>query len=465
MTDTAWREASIAEISQAFERGQLTSEALTRIYLERIALYNDQGAKLNAIAALNPDAIEIAQRLDAERRRGQVRSPLHGIPLLVKDNYETLDMPTTAGSKAFAGFNPGRDAEMVANLRRAGAVILAKTTMHEFAYGITTVGSAFGTARNPYDPTRNPGGSSGGTGAGVAADFAVAGLGSDTCGSIRIPASHNALVGLRVSQGRLSAEGIVPLSSTQDVGGPLTKSVGDMALMMDVLLDGENFSASLAAPENARIGVLKDWWMLDPKDAEVAHALEASLGQLRDAGWTLVSLPSPAVNEALDRPVDGFLVLIEDFYNDLNRYLAANPELKIRNLEDLVSKGLHHPNIDGSLKTSLNRPWAREQYAIELKQRAILKDALTNLMAEHDLDALAYPTIRQIAAPLGQSQAGTNCRLSANSGLPAITIPAAFVDGLPVGLELLGRYNDEQTLLNLSLVVESMLKVRRPPNL
>jgi Asp-tRNA(Asn)/Glu-tRNA(Gln) amidotransferase A subunit family amidase len=190
-------EKSIEELQQALQARQVTSRQLVDIYLARIGAYDQQGPALNAIKTLNPLAREAADALDAERASRGARGPLHGIPVLVKDNYETIEMPTTAGSIALATFHPKRDAFLVQRLKAAGAIILGKTNMHELAAGITSVGSGFGQVRNPYDLDRNPGGSSGGTGAAVAANFAVAGMGSDTCGSIRNPASHNNLVGLR----------------------------------------------------------------------------------------------------------------------------------------------------------------------------------------------------------------------------------------------------------------------------
>ena len=205
------------------QSGEVTSRQLVDLYLARIDAYDQRGPALNAIIAVNPRAREAADALDAERAKGTVRGPLHGIPVLVKDNYETVEMPTSAGSIALAGFHPARDAFLVRRLKDAGAVILGKTNMHELAAGITTTGSRFGQTRNPYDLDRNPGGSSGGTGAAVAANFAAGGMGSDTCGSIRNPASHNNLVGLRGTQGLSSRAGIVPLSSTQDIGGPIAQ--------------------------------------------------------------------------------------------------------------------------------------------------------------------------------------------------------------------------------------------------
>ena len=194
-------EKPIEELQRAMQAGEVTSRQLVDLYLARIDAYDQRGPALNAITALNPKARDAADALDVERKAGRMRGPLHGIPVLVKDNYETVEMPTSAGSIALAGFHPARDATMVRKLKDAGAVIIGKTNMHELAAGITTVGSRFGQTKNPYDLDRNPGGSSGGTGSAIAANFAVAGMGSDTCGSIRNPASHNNLVGLRGTQG------------------------------------------------------------------------------------------------------------------------------------------------------------------------------------------------------------------------------------------------------------------------
>src|SRR5688572_29385468 len=226
-------EKSIEDLQRAMQAGEVTSRQLVDAYVARIEAYDKQGPALNAIVALNPRAREAADLLDAERASRGPRGPLHGIPLLVKDNYETVEMPTTVGSIALATFHPIRDAFQVQRLKAAGAVILGKTNMHEFAAGITTVGSHFGQTKNPYDLGRNPGGSSGGTGAAVAANFAAGGMGSDTCGSIRIPASLNNLFGLRGTMGLSSRDGIIPLAITQDIGGPLARSVTDLALMLD----------------------------------------------------------------------------------------------------------------------------------------------------------------------------------------------------------------------------------------
>ncbi|MEC7221096.1 MAG: amidase family protein, partial [SAR324 cluster bacterium] len=280
-------EASIESIQQAMNSGSLTAVQLTQYYLDRIAAYDQQGTGLNSIRVLNDDALKQAAALDDERSRQGARSMLHGIPILVKDNYETKGMPTTVGSVLFKGFAPDRDAHLVSKLKNAGALLLGKTNMQEFAYGITNVGSIHGFTRNPYDLTRNPGGSSGGTGAAVAANFAVTGLGSDTCGSIRIPAAQNNLVGLRGTQGLMSRQGIFPLSSTQDIGGPLTKSVRDLAIMLDQMIGydaedaqtaesfGHNFQflANLQLHEKVRIGLLREWMEREEGDEVVARVI------------------------------------------------------------------------------------------------------------------------------------------------------------------------------------------------
>jgi len=229
-------EASIAEEQKAMAAGRVSSRELVQAYLARIEAFDRRGPRLNALITINPNALKEAESLDRERASKGPRSPLHGIPVIVKDNYSTADMQTTAGTMALLGFVPARDAFQVRKLREAGAVILAKSNLHELASGITTTGSAFGQTLNPYDPSRHPGGSSGGTGAAIAASLAAAGMGSDTCGSIRIPSSVNSLVGLRPTKGLSSIAGIVPLSVTQDVGGPLARTVADLAVMLDATI-------------------------------------------------------------------------------------------------------------------------------------------------------------------------------------------------------------------------------------
>jgi amidase len=306
-------EKSILELQAAMENDGLTSRRLVEIYLRRIAAYDKQGPALNAIAALNPEALRAADALDAERRRTGPRSPLHGIPVLVKDNYETIEMPTSVGSIALATFHPKSDAFMVQRLKQAGAVILGKTNMHDLAMGITNVGSRFDRTRNPYELDRNPGGSSGGTGAAIAANFAAAGMGSDTCGSIRNPASHNNLFGLRGTQGLSSRTGIVPLSSTQDIGGPLARSITDLALMLDatVGVDPADSGTRINDPrkstpyrealrpdalKGARLGIVRSLFGATPDDQEVTRIIDTWIAALKKAGAEPIEVVIPGLD-------------------------------------------------------------------------------------------------------------------------------------------------------------------------
>ena len=472
-------EASIESIQQAMSSGSLTAVRLTQFYLDRIAAYDQQGPELNSIRVLNDDVQQQAAALDDERSRRGARSMLHGIPILVKDNYETRGMPTTVGSVLFKGFAPDRDAYLVSKLKNAGALLLGKTNMQEFAYGITNVGSIHGFTRNPYDPKRNPGGSSGGTGAAVAANFAVTGLGSDTCGSIRIPAAQNNLVGLRGTQGLMSRRGIFPLSSTQDIGGPLTKSVRDLAIMLDQMIGydakdaqtaesfGHNFQflANLQTRTKVRIGLLSDWMEREEGDEDVAGVIRDTLTAMSEkVGWEIVELESAELENSLDRPLEGYFVSAYDFKQDVNAYLGANPELGFADLDELLAPKRHHPKVD--LRTQKCVTMSSEDegtYFREMAQRKVVRRALLRLLAENNLDALAYPSIRHVAALIGEDQMGTNCRLSACSGVPAISVPAGFYGELPVGLELLAEPWADQKLLDLAYTVESMRPQRFLP--
>ena len=472
-------EASIESIQQAMDSGSLTAVQLTQYYLDRIAAYDQQGPGLNSIRVLNDDALKQAAALDDERNRQGARSMLHGIPILVKDNYETKGMPTTVGSVLFKGFAPDRDAHLVSKLKNAGALLLGKTNMQEFAYGITNVGSIHGFTRNPYDPTRNPGGSSGGTGAAIAANFAVTGLGSDTCGSIRIPAAQNNLVGLRGTQGLMSRRGIFPLSSTQDIGGPLTKSVRDLAIMLDQMIGydaedaqtaesfGHNFQflANLQLREKVRIGLLREWMEREEGDEVVAGVIREALTAMSEkAGWKIVELESAELEASLDRPLEGYFVSAYDFKHDVNAYLRANPEMGFRDLEELLALGKHHPKVDlRTQKSMAMRSEDESTYYREMAQRKVVRRALLRLLAENNLDALAYPSIRHVANLIGEDQMGTNCRLAACSGVPAISVPAGFYGELPVGLELLAEPWADQKLLDLAYTVETRYTQRKIP--
>ena len=471
-------EKSIEDLQRAMEAREVTSRQLVDIYLARIDAYDKQGPALNAIVAVNPRAREAADALDRERVSRGLRGPLHGIPVLVKDNYETIEMPTSAGSIALATFHPLRDAFQIQRLKAAGAVILGKTAMHELAAGITTVGSRFGQTRNPYDLDRNPGGSSGGTGAAVAANFAAAGMGSDTCGSIRNPASHNNLTGLRGTQGLSSRTGIVPLSSTQDIGGPIARSIGDLAILLEATVGPDSADTSTSASaehipssyritigadalKGARIGVIRSLFGTAAEDQEVTGIIQKALDRLKSAGANVTDVVIPGLDDLLR---DSSMIT-SDFKFDLAEYLAKSDRPPVRSLGEILDRGLYH----AALETTFRMRNAVEQRDNEMSRRARIKrvairQAVEAVLAEHRLVALLYPTLRRKPARIGDAQGGSTCQLSAHSGLPALSLAAGFSDdGLPIGMDLLAGAFKEPDLLALGYSIEQTLKERRPP--
>ncbi len=472
-------EATLPQIQVALASGTITSQDLVEMYLARIAAYDQQGPSLNAIITVNPNALAEAKELDAERAANGPRGPLHGIPAIVKDNYETKDMQTSAGSLSLAGWIPPHDAFLVKRLREGGAIILAKATLHEFAMGLTTVGSLFGQTRNPYALDRNPGGSSGGTGAAVAANFAAVGLGTDTCSSIRTPSAHNNLVGLRGTQGLASRTGIIPLSHTQDIGGPMGRSVTDVAIVLDAIVgydpaDPETAESVGNIPESytdflreeglggSRIGLLPSLFSTVPDDEGVAQVVRRAMSEMEQQGAEVVEVTIPGLDELL---ADRLLIAEYETRDDMNAYLAQHPSAPMRSFKEILDSGKYHPAIESRLRRRQDIPPPETQeYLEQLVKRTTLKRAILQVMAEHDLDALAYPTISRVAAPIGEDQEGSNGCLSANSGLPAITVPAGFTDqGLPVGVDLLGRAWSEARLIALAYAYEQATQHRRSP--
>ena len=472
-------EKSIEELQVAMETGAVTSEKLVEMYLARIEAYDQRGPVINSIIVLNPEAAETARALDEERQVSGTRSPLHGIPVLIKDNYDMAGLPTTNGSIAMASVRPPDDAFQVRRLREAGAVILGKTNLHEFARGITTVSSLGGQTRNPYDTLRNPGGSSGGTGAAIAASFSAAGMGSDTCGSIRIPSMHNNLVGLRGTEGLSSRDGIVPLSHTQDIAGPLTRTVTDLAVMLDATvgtdpadlttLDADSqipptYTSSLNADglDGARLGLLTTLVAQESEDQTVADVIASAVIDLERLGATVVEVDIDGLSDLLDT----YVVLSHEFKFDLEAYLGAIPDSPVSSLTQILADQLHHPSVRERLEQSnAVESLDTDEYLEALSRREVLRLAVFTAMDEFEIDALIYPTLRQQAARIGERQGGDNCRLSAQSGLPAITVPAGFTsDDMPVGLEMLSRRFTEPKLIEFAYSFEQGTKHRRPPS-
>jgi Asp-tRNA(Asn)/Glu-tRNA(Gln) amidotransferase A subunit family amidase len=473
-------EATIPQLQEAMQSGKVTSRQLVEAYLARIRAYDVDGPKLNAIIATNPNALKDADSLDRERAEKGARGPLHGIPVIVKDNYNTTDMPTTAASIALAGFIPNRDAFQVRKLREAGAVILAKSNMHELASGIVTISSLGGQTRNPYNPERNPGGSSGGTGAAVAANFAAIGMGSDTCGSIRIPSSHNNLVGLRPTKGLSSIDGIIPLSTTQDVGGPLARTVTDLAIVLDATIgeDPEDPATKLQSGQirpkftehlqrdalhGVRLGILKPLFGDSPEDQEVTRIVNAAVDAMKAQIAVSVDVPMPELNE-MQRNLS---VIDLEFKEDFENYLRKFPGAPLHSLQELLDQGLLHNAIETTMRRKLaSKGRESEEYRTAMSKRSALQQAVTKILNEEKLEALVYPTLRRKAAMIGDAQIGTTCALSANTGFPAITVPAGFTDdGMPVGIELLAGPFEDGKLVGIAYAFEQSTPHRRPPAL
>ena len=418
-------ERSISELGAAMAAGEVTARELVEGYLARIEAFDQSGPTLNAMVALNPAALATADRLDAERAAGQVRGPLHGIPVVVKDNYDTADMPTSGGAIGLATSLPPDDAFQVRRLRDAGAIVIGKANMHELARGITTVSSIAGQTRNPYDPGRNPGGSSGGTGAAVAASFAAVGMGSDTCGSIRIPSAHHALVGLRGTRGLASGDGIIPLSTTQDIGGPLARSVTDLALTLDatVGLDPADETTRLSeghipptyieslddeALRGARVALLEELLGDDGAERPVRQVIESAAEEMVARGAELVELPETDLGALLE----GASLIGLEFRPDFDAYLAATPGAPVRSLAELVELGLYHQVLgEGALQASLAvESLDTDAYRDRLARRDAARAAVVALLDEHDLTALLYPTIRQTARRSANRSRGATAR-------------------------------------------------------
>lgn len=469
-------EASITQLQAALESGTVTSVNLVDQYLARIEAYDRQGPALNTIVRVNPEARTLAAALDAERQRSGPRSQLHGIPILVKDNYNTTDMPTTGGSVALAGFVPNANATQIDRLLAAGAIVLAKTNLHEYAYGITSISSLLGQTRNPYDPRRVPGGSSGGTAAAVAASFGAIGLGSDTCGSIRIPSAFNNLIGLRPTKGLSSIHGVMPLSHTQDVAGPLARSAEDLAILLDVVVgyDGNdaatefmqgssppNFQASLRTTDLAqlRIGKLTSYY--GAADPAIREQLDQALSWFEEQGAAIVDVEIPDLGGLIGRSG----LIGHEFRVDLDQYLAMFGSAEIKNLDDIVDLGLYHEAIRGVLVRSRASVRNDDAYATAVAARDDLRSAIEQVLQSQDLDVIVYPPIAELQVFTGENQPGNNCSVSANSGLPALSIPVGFTaSGLPVGMEMLGGMLSDAQLLALGYAFEQGNTMRRAPS-
>ena len=484
-------EATIAEINAALDAGALTSERLVELCLARIEAYDQHGPAINAVISVNPAARERARELDAERERSGRRSPLHGIPIVLKDNFDTADIPTTAGSFLLQDSRPPDDAFVVRQLREAGAIVLAKVNLSEFASG-GAMSSLGGITRNPHDPTRSPSGSSGGTGAAVAAAYGFVGLGSDTGGSIRGPSTANGLVGLKPTLGLLSRDGIVPLALSFDTGGPMARSVYDVAVSLGIMTGvDENDPATTRSSGNshpdytrflesealagARLGVARDFM---GADREVDWVIEAALDAARDAGAEVVDVRFP---EWLLEVEGDFYTTVRwpEFRKQIADYLAGLGDGYPQTLDALVDRSMALPSQQDGIRPNPGR-WSlflRENASgdvtdfahVAVREHALplVRALVEGLMDQERLDAIVYPTSPTRPAPIDRPAdlyGPSPVRLANMSGFPDLIVPAGFTGaGLPVGISFLGRAFSEPRLLGLGYAFEARVNAHRLP--
>ena len=486
-------EFSVAELAGNMASGDMTSRSITELYLNRIAQLNTTGTELRAIIETNPEALEIADLLDAERRTTGARGPLHGIPVLLKDNIDTADrMTTTAGSLALEGSIPPRDAFLTQRLRSAGAVILGKANLSEWA-NFRSRGSSSGWSgrggqcRNPYVLEYNPCGSSSGSAVAVSANLAPLAIGTETNGSIMCPASRNGIVGVKPTVGLLSRSGIIPIAETQDTAGPMTRTLADAALLLGALTGIDPRDPATGAStgrseadylqylvteslEGTRIGVARNFSF----DSAVWDVFEKAIEVLRDQGAEIVD---PADLPNMDRYSDSsFAVLLYEFKSGLNQYLESlGPGAPVKTLAEIIE--FNAANIEREM------PYFGQDILIEAQQMGPVsdtayRDALANnrrfsrregidqVMAEYNLDAIITPTGGPAWATdhvNGDRGTGSSSRPAAVAGYPSVTVPMGFVGELPVGISFFGRAWTEALLLGLAYAYEQATVHRRPP--
>ncbi|WP_052096824.1 amidase [Achromobacter sp. RTa] len=453
----------IAALQAAMAAGSLSAEELVRCYLARIAAHDQSGPALNAVLALNGRALDEAAARDGERKRGSVRGPLHGIPILFKDNIDTAGMPTTAGSLALAQRRPPRDADVVRRLREAGAIVLGKTTLHELACGITNVSSLSGRTRNAYDAGRVPGGSSGGSAVAVASSFAAAAIGSDTSGSIRIPAAFNQVWGLRPTAGRCSTIGVVPLSPTMDTVGPMARTVEDLSLLWSAMADPAGAPDDGRTPGGRwRIGTLETLFGKTADERDVSVQVRAALGQ-----WSSCDACVSPVGLALDdeRLIKANVTAYE--FRDALKACLRDARLVVSSLADILDGGYPHAEVLAILRQREAQRDSGGRFTA-LEHANGLRGEVLAALDSLGLDLLAYPSMRRGPVLLGEAQSGGNGLLAAVTGLPALSVPVGFsASGVPAGLELLGPPGSEEMLLRagscLTRALQQGISPRRRP--
>lgn len=485
-------EITITQLQDGMLKGAMTSRAVCEAYIARITARNDQ---LHAVIELNPDALSIADSLDAERRAGKLRGPMHGIPVLIKDNIATLDkMQTTAGSLALVGSRVPRDAFVAAQLRAAGAVILGKTNLSEWANFRSTHSTSGwsgrgGQARNPYALDRTTSGSSSGTGAAIAANLCAVGVGTETDGSIVDPSSRCSLVGIKPTVGLVSRAGIIPISHSQDTAGPMARTVTDAAILLTTLAGIDARDAATADSKGraatdytkfldarglagARIGVPRPHYFGYSPHADTL--VNAAIEVMRAAGAVIVDPAPIATARDIDDPE--FDVLLYEFKADLNAYLAElAPGANARTLADLIAYDEAHraqelPYFGQEIfeKAQAKGPLTEQAYidALAKCRRLARTEGIDATMDKYKLDALVAPTNGPpppIDLVNGDCGSGGSSTPAAVAGYPSVTVPAGYAFGLPAGVSFFGRAWSEGTLIKLAYAYEQASKMRRPP--
>ena len=466
----ALHDLGVGEAAKAISAGEITAERLAEALLARASA----NANLGAFITLDPDRVRAAARkADQARTSGASLGPLHGVPLALKDNLDTAELPTSGGTPGLAGNRPKRNAAIVDKLLGAGAIVLGKTNLHELAYGITNNNAAHGPARNPYAPDRIPGASSGGTGVAVAARIAPGGIGTDTGGSVRIPAALCGIVGLRPTTGRWSQAGVVPISHTRDTPGPMTRSVADCALL-DGVVTGGPVEAAPVQLKGVRIGVPRKhfWENLDP---ELEKICEGALRRLTDAGVVLVDVDM-SEEASLDAEA-GFPIALYETVTDLNIYLA---EHGIGFDFATLAAKTASPDVKGILQSLTGAGAVPEAaYRKALQQRSVLQDTYSRHFRDHGIAAIFFPTTPAPAAKIGEDETFMlngqalptfatfirNTGPGSVGGIPGISLPVGITAaGLPIGMELSGPAGSDQKLLSIAAAIEPLLpKLPAPP--
>ena len=485
------QEASIDQLHEAMRSGELTAQALVDTYLQRIEAIDRAGPRLNSTLGVNEQAGVRAGELDESlARTGELSGPLHGIPVVVKDCVETSEIPTTFGSVAIEDYTPKQDAVVVDKLRQAGAIVLAKTTLPDWATSWFSFSSVSGDTRNPFALDHDPGGSSAGTGAAVAANLAAVGIGTDCGGSIRVPSSFNALVGVRSTPGVVPRTGSSYLVIFQDTIGPMTRTVADAARVFDVIVgyhESDPYTAAYAvaraprsyrelldpgALEGATLGLVTNALGSDddPGSAAVNRVVRAAVEAITGAGARVVEVAIPD----LAHHVEATSQYVARTKHDINEFLSARPETGGHTLQVLYETKRYHPELDliDAVIEGPDQPEDDPAYFRRIEARETFTRTVVNLMAANGLDALVYPSV-QVPPPTLEGRREwttltfpTNTLIASQTWMPAMTVPAGFTeDGLPVGLEFVAKPYDEPTMFRMGYAFEQATGHRRAPDL